>query len=114
MHTALLRALEQLAQQTRDLLADSASDLEAWEAYGERRAAVFACLRECDFQVDGAARAVVSTLIHEILAQDVVLAARAQEQLSGLRAALGALATSRRALRGYMPAQPALLLERCA
>jgi len=114
MSRALLHALEQLAQQTRALLADSTSDLEAWEAYGERRAAIFARLRELDFQVDGKPQTVVSNLVHEIRAQDAVLMARAQARLSGLRAELGALATARRALRGYTPAQPALLLERCA
>ena len=113
MNTALVQELEHLLQETRVFLALSEIDIVAWEEYGERRATIFARLQAMDFRVAGEKERAVSSLIHEILQQDALVMEKAQARLASLRAELRTLATSRCALRGYAPSQPALLLERC-
>ncbi|MBI3302269.1 MAG: flagellar protein FliT [Deltaproteobacteria bacterium] len=114
MTTAWAHELEQLLQETRALLARPEIDTAAWEEYGTRRAAIFARLRGTDCPGEGQDATLVSGLIHEILRHDTLVAEQAQARLTRLRAEIGALVTSRRALRSYAPSQPALLLERCA
>jgi hypothetical protein len=112
MSTALQRELEQLLQETSLLLACPDFDLSMWEAYGVRRAEIFARLQGLPGPAEGVEHEAVSLLIRAILAQDAVLIHKAQTRLSSLRAELAAVATSRRALKGYA-CLPSATLFRC-
>ena len=114
MDTALVQELEELLNETRELLAWPDSEVEAWEEYGEKREAIFARLKGMDFQGVGEKRALVCNLIEEILQQDTVVLERTRARLACLREELSLLAIERRALRSYAPPHPAILLERCA
>jgi hypothetical protein len=112
MSTALRHALEALAQETKALLAHPDPDIAMWEAYGGRRTAIFARLQEITFSVHEQEDMSVSALLDEIRQQEPLVLEKAQARLIRLRTEIHALATSRRALRGYTPSCPALLLER--
>jgi hypothetical protein len=113
MNPLLLHALNRLADETRAFLHDVADpELERWEAYMARRAAIIAELEGIACSADELAEPAVVMLKNEIFQQEALVREKALTKLSGLGEKLRTLKVGRRALRGYgMPSAP-ILFER--
>ncbi len=115
MNTTLVHELEDLLNETRELLACPDPDVEVWGRYSEKREAIFARLQEMDFQASEREEAEkAQDLLKEILQQDATVTEKLKARLARLQGELSVLAKERRALRGYTPPHPAVLLERSA
>jgi Flagellar protein FliT len=111
MNTVLRRELEQLWQATSLLLSGTDFDFSTWEAYGVQRAAIFAHIQGLPRPAEGEESEAVAALLRDILAQDAVLIQKAQARLASLQGELAAVASSRRALKGYASLPPAVLFQ---
>jgi hypothetical protein len=111
MSIVLRRELERLLQETSVLLARPDFDLTVWEDYGARRTEIFARFQGMNFPTAGEEYEAVSALVRDILTQDAVLIQKVQVRLAHLGAELAAVATSRRALKGYASFQDAVLFQ---
>lgn len=112
--TALVEELGELVKETRGLLAGPDPTPEAWVEYGGRREAIFASLRDKDFQLAGEERETVRRLMEEILEQSRMVEEGIGRELSRLRREISLLARNRQALKGYARPRSSVCLETCA
>ncbi len=111
MNTVLQRELEQLQRATSLLLSCTDFDFSTWEAYGVEREAIFVRIQSLPRPAEGEECEAVAALLRDILAQDAVLIQKAQARLASLQGELAAVATSRRALKGYAVLPPTVLFQ---
>jgi hypothetical protein len=112
MNPQLLRALNQLADETRAFLRDANPELERWETYLARRAAIFAELGGIACSADELAEPAIITLKNEIFQQEALVREKALAKLAGVGEKIRTLKVGRRALRGYGMSSTPMLLER--
>ncbi len=109
----VLEELDMLVKETKELLDGPDPDPEAWQAYGEKREAVFASFSK-GFEVREGENAPVCRLIEELLEQSRVVEDRVGRSLARFRGEISDIAKKRRALRGYARSRSGLLFQSCA
>jgi hypothetical protein len=112
MNPLLLHALNRLADETRAFLHDADPELERWEVYVARRAAIIAELEGIVCSADELAEPAVLMLKNEIFQQETLIRDKALTKLAGLGEKLRTLKVGRRALRGYGMPAASILFER--
>jgi hypothetical protein len=109
MNQLLLRALNQLVDETRAFLRNADPELEQWEAYMACRSAILAEIEGIVCSADELAELAVVRCKNEIFQQEALLREKALTKLAGVGDKLRVLKVGRCALRGYsMPSSPVL------
>lgn len=114
MRSALSERLEELLNETREMLDHPDPDAEAWQNYGARREALFCQIAGMDFEREESQAASVIGLLEGVLKQDKAVTEKLKKKLQSLKEEISALAEAHRAMKGYALSAPAPLFERRA
>jgi hypothetical protein len=110
----MVKDLEKLLNESRELVASPDPDFEQLREWSARRAALFARLQEADAQVAEQDRPEAVRLIEELLKEDAAVECALRERLERLGRQLAALGNMRRGLKDDSLSHPAALLQRFA